>query len=48
MAFAVAVVLWLTPGVLEVAAPGSAATRWYKRHLPEEVVALLAAGLLFM
>lgn len=48
VAFAVAVVLWLTPGVLEVAAPGAAATRWYKRHLPEEVVALLAAGLLFM
>jgi len=46
--FALAVTAWVAPGILEVAAPGSAAAAWCKAHLPEEVVALAAAALLFV
>jgi len=48
VAFAFAVAGWLTPGVLELAAPGAPVTDWYKQHLPEEIIALLAAMLLFL
>ncbi|MCX8092233.1 MAG: DASS family sodium-coupled anion symporter, partial [Verrucomicrobiae bacterium] len=48
-AFGLTVTLWLLPGVLAlVAGPESAAFRWVDRHLPEGVVALLGAGLLFV
>ncbi len=45
-AFAFAVTFWLIPGVLEAA--GSSMVNTWKQHCPEEVVALLAAGLLFV
>ncbi len=48
IAFGLAVAMWITPGVLELAAPDTAATRWYKTHLPEEVVAILASAMLFL
>lgn len=49
VAFGVAVTLWLAPaGILAVAGPDSGAARWYDAHVPEAVVALLAAGLLFV
>lgn len=44
--FGVAVVLWITPGVLALTGPEWLAKEWSSR-LPEEVVALLAAALLF-
>ena len=47
-AIAVAVVGWLTPSVLELAASGSAAARWAKTHLTEETVATVAGCLLFV
>jgi sodium-dependent dicarboxylate transporter 2/3/5 len=48
VAFAVAVAGWLVPGILHTALPGAPASRWAAAHLTEEVVALLAAGLLFL
>jgi solute carrier family 13 (sodium-dependent dicarboxylate transporter), member 2/3/5 len=48
--FALAVVLWLTPGVVALLAEGgsrSTAFQWLNTHLPESVVALLAASVLF-
>lgn len=48
VAFGVAVVLWVLPGALALAAPGSAAAALAKARLGEETVALLAAGLLFV
>jgi sodium-dependent dicarboxylate transporter 2/3/5 len=48
VAFAAAVLGWLTPGILETLAPGGAASRWAASHFTEEVVALLAATLLFL
>jgi sodium-dependent dicarboxylate transporter 2/3/5 len=48
-AFAVALVLWVVPGLL-IAALGRVhpLSGWLNRHLPAEVVAILAAGLLFL
>jgi len=47
--FASAVVLWLLPGVLMVVqGPQAPAARWMNTHMPESVVALLAALVLFM
>ena len=46
--FALAVAGWLVPGLIEVATPGSAASRWAAAHATEEVVALTAAALLFL
>ncbi len=53
IAFAVAVTLWITPGILELPGVASfelskALSAWFKTHLPESIVALLAASLLFM
>ena len=48
VAFGIAVAGWLIPGLIEVAAPGSAPSKWAATHLTEEVVALLAATPLFV
>ena len=48
-AFLVAVVLWVSPGVVALATgTGSPAFRWFDERLPESVVALVAAALLFI
>lgn len=47
--FVLAGVLWMLPGAVGVAAGNeSAATAWLESHLPESVVALIAAVLLFV
>jgi sodium-dependent dicarboxylate transporter 2/3/5 len=43
-----AIVGWLLPTLLQLVAGGGAAHRWAQAHLTEEVVALLAGGLLFV
>lgn len=53
IAFGVAVVLWITPGILELpflkSLEGTASlATWFKDHLPESITALLASSLLFM
>ncbi|MFZ5876827.1 MAG: SLC13 family permease [Nitrospirota bacterium] len=49
VAFSVAVTLWLAPAALTLlGGTDSPLTRWYDAHLPEGVIALLAAGLLFV
>lgn len=49
IAFAVAVGLWIFPGFLvAVWGSGSPLAVWFNTHLPNEVVAILAAGLLFI
>ena len=48
IAFAVAVVGWMTPSLLHLAAEHSAAHRWARTHLSEEVVAIVAGALLFV
>jgi sodium-dependent dicarboxylate transporter 2/3/5 len=49
IAFSVAVTLWLAPAALTlIGGTDSQLTRWYDAHLPEGVVALLAAGVLFV
>lgn len=47
--FVITIVFWLAPGVLELV-PGVAETfaESYRRHLPEGVVALLGASMLFL
>lgn len=48
LAFGVAVVLWTTPGVLALfGLQGSALGLWFQNRMPEAIVALLAAVLLF-
>jgi sodium-dependent dicarboxylate transporter 2/3/5 len=44
--FALAVALWIFPGILDVM--GRPESAWWKAHCPEEVVAVLAAALLFV
>jgi sodium-dependent dicarboxylate transporter 2/3/5 len=46
-AFAIAVTLWILPGLLEVIVPDSSSAKWTKVHLSEPVVALLASAVLF-
>jgi sodium-dependent dicarboxylate transporter 2/3/5 len=49
IAFSLAVTLWLAPAVLTLlGGTDSPVTRWYDAHLPEAVIAVLAAGLLFV
>lgn len=49
IAFGVAVTLWVTPGILNMALGNNhPAIKWYEGHLPEGVIAVLAAGLLFL
>jgi sodium-dependent dicarboxylate transporter 2/3/5 len=48
LAFAVAAVLWLVPGVLAMVAPGSPASKLLTTRLDEAVVAVVAATLLFL
>ncbi len=48
IALAVAVLGWLVPSVLAVAAPGSAATAWARGRMSEETVAIVAGCLLFV
>ena len=48
IAIAIAVIGWLTPTVLALVAPGSAAKAWADVHLTEEVVALIAGCSLFV
>jgi solute carrier family 13 (sodium-dependent dicarboxylate transporter), member 2/3/5 len=49
VAFAIAVLLWIGPGLLQaVAGPRHPVSIWLDSHLPNELVALLAAGLLFV
>jgi sodium-dependent dicarboxylate transporter 2/3/5 len=49
IAFSIAVVLWVLPGVLSVPAFGAQpAVDWLNARLPEPAVALLAASLLFV
>lgn len=46
--FGLAIVGWVTPGFLSLAlGPEAGPVRWLAAHLPESIVALLAAGLLF-
>lgn len=48
--FALAVVFWMLPGLISAIAPqgtGSPAYAWVSAHLPESIVGLLAASLLF-
>jgi len=47
-AFALAVFLWLAPGVASLLSPGHPVAQALGRALPEGVVALLAASLLFL
>lgn len=48
-AFLLAIGLWIAPGgIALLVGTGSAAYRWYDAHVPESVVALLAAGMLFL
>jgi sodium-dependent dicarboxylate transporter 2/3/5 len=48
-AFATAVILWVAPaGIALLWGPDSSVAKWYDAHIPEGVVALLAAGLLFV
>jgi sodium-dependent dicarboxylate transporter 2/3/5 len=48
-AFAITVALWLLPGVLGlILGPEHAVPRWFNRHLPESVAALVGALLLFV
>jgi sodium-dependent dicarboxylate transporter 2/3/5 len=47
--FGAAVLLWIGPGLTAaVGGPDHPASRWLNAHLPNELVALMAAGLLFM
>ena len=47
--FCIAVALWVLPGVLSIPAFGARpAVDWFKDHLPEAAVAMLAAVLLFV
>lgn len=49
VAFLAAVILWITPGgIALLSGTQSPAYQWYDAHLPESVVALLAAILLFL
>jgi sodium-dependent dicarboxylate transporter 2/3/5 len=49
IAFGVAVTLWVLPGVVAlVTAPGSPVSQWLVAHFEESVVAVVAAGLLFL
>lgn len=49
IAFAVAVVLWVLPGLVALAgSPNSPLSRWLTAHFEESVVAVVAAGLLFL
>jgi sodium-dependent dicarboxylate transporter 2/3/5 len=49
LAFAVTVLLWLTPGFLAVAlGQPHSATQWFNRHFPEAITALLGGLLLFV
>lgn len=49
IAFGVAVVLWIVPGILEaLLGSGHRVIVWLNAHLPNELVALLAAGVLFI
>jgi len=48
LAFAVAITLWIVPGALTaVLGADSPVAAWLETHLPNELVAILAAGLLF-
>jgi len=48
LAFLVTVALWLLPGAVAiVAGPESTAYKWLNAHLPEAIVAVLGASLLF-
>lgn len=46
--FGAAVAGWLLPSAIDLAVPGGPAALWMKRHLTEEVVALVAACALFI
>jgi sodium-dependent dicarboxylate transporter 2/3/5 len=49
VAFGTAIILWVAPASLAlVGGTDSAAATWYEAHVPEGVVALLAASLLFL
>ncbi|MEW6684187.1 MAG: DASS family sodium-coupled anion symporter [Nitrospirota bacterium] len=49
VAFGTAVILWLAPaGLVLIWGADSGVANWYDRHIPEAVVALIGAGLLFV
>jgi sodium-dependent dicarboxylate transporter 2/3/5 len=48
VALGVAILGWLGPGIVDAAWPTSRAATWLHAHVSEEVVALLAAALLFV
>jgi sodium-dependent dicarboxylate transporter 2/3/5 len=49
LAFGVAVIGWVLPGaVAAFVGPAHPSSQWLEQHLPNELVALLAAGLLFL
>jgi solute carrier family 13 (sodium-dependent dicarboxylate transporter), member 2/3/5 len=48
IAFAVAIIGWLTPTIAQLIAPDSPTTKWIDSHLTEEIVALFAGCSLFV
>lgn len=48
IAFGVAVALWIVPDVVRAVSPQHSVAAWVEAHLPNELVALLAASLLFI
>lgn len=48
VALGLAILGWLTPSVIHLLADDTAADRWARAHLGEEVVAIVAGGLLFV
>ncbi|MFQ5991411.1 MAG: SLC13 family permease [Nitrospiraceae bacterium] len=49
VSFGVAVTLWVLPGLIAAFwGPDHALAVWFKTHIPKELVAILAAGLLFV
>ncbi len=48
VSFAIAVLAWMIPGLVDLAAPKSDAAAFLRERLREEVVAILAASLLFV
>jgi sodium-dependent dicarboxylate transporter 2/3/5 len=48
LAFILAVVLWLIPGILDFLGTGAGVTQWMRAHLPEEAIGLGVGLLLFL
>ena len=48
IAFAIALIGWLTPTIAQLIAPASPTTKWIDAHITEEIVALFAGCMLFV